>query len=277
MKVHIMPQRRNLKFHVPDQKVLNWHNAGPPLSQFFNTLSLFFPEGERFFIESVRHYRDRVEDPELQEAVKAFIGQEAMHGREHEDYNRKMVAAGLPVDKQEAIVKRLLDWITRHTPKSMQLSATIALEHLTAIPADVLLREPELIDYSDPAYQKLWHWHALEETEHKAVAFDVFITVFGRGFKSWLLRAYGLITATEIFFSLFYPFYVINMYKTGRLFDLKGWWTSFRYQWVSPGGLRKVIIPWLDWFKPGFHPWDHDNRQFLAEMDDMLSDVDGYS
>jgi predicted metal-dependent hydrolase len=164
MKMHIMPVRRNLKFHVPDDTVLNWHDKGPGISQFFNTLSLFFPEGERFFINSVRKYRDQIDDPELQEAVRNFIGQEAMHGREHEDYNQKMVAAGLPVDKQEAIVTRLLSLISRFLPNAMQLSATVALEHLTAILADVLLREPELIDGSDPQYQKLWHWHALEET-----------------------------------------------------------------------------------------------------------------
>jgi predicted metal-dependent hydrolase len=92
------------------------------------------------------------------------------------------------------------------------------------------------------------------------VAFDVFITAFGRGFKSWLLRASGLVLATVIFFSLFYPFYVINMYKTGKLFSLKDWWTSFKFQWL----------------KPGFHPWDHDNREFLAEMDSLIGDVDGY-
>ena len=276
MKMHIMPIRRNLKFHVPDEKVLNWHSWGPTVTQFFNTLSLFFPEGERFFINSVRKYRDRIDDPELQEAVRAFIGQEAMHGREHEDYNQKMVEAGLPVDTQELIVTKLLDAVSRYLPDSMQLAATVALEHLTAILADVLLREPDLIDGSDPAYQKLWHWHALEETEHKAVAFDVFETVFGRGLKAWLLRSSALVLATTIFFALFYPFYLINTWKVGQLFNLKGWWQSFRFQWLSPGGLRRVILPWLDWFKPGFHPWDHDNREYLAEMDQLIGDVEGY-
>ena len=276
MKMHIMPIRRNLKFHVPDDKVLNWHSWGPTVTQFFNTLSLFFPEGERFFINSVRKYRDRIEDPELQEAVRAFIGQEAMHGREHEDYNQKMVEAGLPVDTQEAIVSKLLDVISKYTPNALQLSATVALEHLTAILADILLREPDLIDDSDESYQRLWHWHALEETEHKAVAFDVYQTVFGTGIKAWALRSVGLILATTIFFSLFYPFYLINTWKVGQLFNLKGWWLSFKFQWLKPGGLRRVVIPWLDWFKPNFHPWDHDNREFLAEMDSLIGDADGY-
>ena len=276
MKMHIMPIRRNLKFHVPDEKVLNWHSWGPTVTQFFNTLSLFFPEGERFFINSVRKYRDRIEDPELQEAVRAFIGQEAMHGREHEDYNQKMVEAGLPVDTQEAIVSKLLDVISKYPPNALQLSATVALEHLTAILADILLREPDLIDDSDESYQRLWHWHALEETEHKAVAFDVYQTVFGTGIKAWALRSVGLVLATTIFFSLFYPFYLINTWKVGQLFNLKGWWLSFKFQWLKPGGLRRVVIPWLDWFKPGFHPWDHDNREFLAEMDSLIGDADGY-
>ena len=276
MKMHIMPIRRNLKFHVPDEKVLNWHSWGPTVTQFFNTLSLFFPEGERFFINSVRKYRDRIDDPELQEAVRAFIGQEAMHGREHEDYNQKMVEAGLPVDTQEAIVSKLLDVISKYTPNALQLSATVALEHLTAILADILLREPDLIDDSDESYQRLWHWHALEETEHKAVAFDVYQTVFGTGIKAWALRSVGLVLATTIFFSLFYPFYLINTWKVGQLFNLKGWWLSFKFQWLKPGGLRRVVIPWLDWFKPKFHPWDHDNREFLAEMDNLIGDADGY-
>ena len=152
----------------------------------------------------------------------------------------------------------------------------MALEHLTAILADILLREPDLIDDSDESYQRLWHWHALEETEHKAVAFDVYQTVFGTGIKAWALRSVGLVLATTIFFSLFYPFYLINTWKVGQLFNLKGWWLSFKFQWLKPGGLRRVVIPWLDWFKPGFHPWDHDNREFLAEMDSLIGDADGY-
>lgn len=277
MSSPVVPQRRNLKFHVPGPKVLNWHAWGAHVSLFFNTLSLFFPEGERFFIASVRHYRDRVDDPQLQEAVRGFIGQEAMHGREHEHYNQRMVEAGLPVDKQEKLVTHLLLWISRYTPKALQLAATVALEHLTAILADVLLREPRLIEGSDEHYRKLWHWHALEETEHKAVAFDVYTAVMGRGLGAWALRCGALILATLIFFALFYPFYFINAYKAGVLFDLKGWWQSIKFQWLSPGGLRRVIIPWLDWFKPGFEPWDHDNRHFLAEMDDMIGDVEGYA
>ena len=82
-----MPTLRNLRFNLDPQKIATWNKGSIHLSQFMNSLSLFFPVGERFFIDSVRNYRDTVSDSELKKAVSAFIGQEAMHGREHDEYN----------------------------------------------------------------------------------------------------------------------------------------------------------------------------------------------
>ena len=98
MAINILPTRRNLRFKLNPSKALTWHQDGRNVSQFLNTLSLFFPVGERFFIDSVRHYRDRVQDPDLKKAVAAFIGQEAMHGREHEEYNGFVNEAGVPIE-----------------------------------------------------------------------------------------------------------------------------------------------------------------------------------
>ena len=28
--------------------------------------------------------------------------------------------------------------------------------------------------------------------------------------------------------------------------------------------------PWFDYFRPGFHPWDHDNRHFLHGIEDWV-------
>src|SRR3546814_18046149 len=52
----IVPTRRDLHFKLPSESVGAWHNEGPHVSHFFNALSLFFPDGERFFIHAVRHY-----------------------------------------------------------------------------------------------------------------------------------------------------------------------------------------------------------------------------
>ena len=273
--ISILPIRRNLKFNLNPAKALAWHRDGLNVSQFLNTMSLFFPVGERFFIDSVRNYRDQITDPELKKAVPAFIGQEAMHGREHDEYNNYVADSGIPLHAQEEVVTQLLNAVQAYTPKAFQLAATVALEHLTAILGGGLLDLPEIMDGSDPGYQAIWNWHALEETEHKAVAFDVYTTVIGRDSNpgAYALRTTTLVAATGIFFALFIPFYLHNVRIKGGLTDLKGWRAVAKHTWGKKGIFRNITLPWLDWFKPGFHPWDHDNRQHLENFEALLGDI----
>lgn len=273
MAIKILPTRRNLHFKLDASKALDWHHDGRNVSQFLNTLSLFFPVGERFFIDSVRHYRDRIQDPELKEAVAAFIGQEAMHGREHDEYNQHVAEAGVPIEAQERFVGALLKRLQRTTPAAFQLANTVALEHLTAILADGLLSLPELMEGSDAGYRALWNWHALEETEHKAVAFDAYQRVVGTDDRlgAYALRSASLVLATSVFFALFLPFYVNNVRVSGGLFDGKGWRAVLRHSLGKRGIFRYSAGAWLDWFKPGFHPWDHDNREFLDQFDTLVA------
>lgn len=276
MKTIIQPVRRNLEFHLPKDRIGDWHAGGAHVSHFFNALSIFFPDGERFFIDSVRHYRDRIHDPELGESVRGFIGQEAMHGREHEEYNDALVAKGLPADRYGRIVIRLLKFLTRFTPKSMQLATTIALEHLTAILANMVLSEPRSLEGAEPRYAAIWKWHALEETEHKAVAYDVYQQVLGGGLSGYLHRCLALLTATFIFWMMVIPFHVGLVRREGQLFNIRGWIKVTNFLWGSPGALRRIIPDWLDYFKPGFHPWDHDNAHYLADIDSLVGEVAAY-
>jgi len=273
MAINILPTRRNLRFKLNPSKALTWHQDGRNVSQFLNTLSLFFPVGERFFIDSVRHYRDVVQDPELKKAVTAFIGQEAMHGREHEEYNGFVNEAGVPIEAQEQLVDNLLKAVQKYTPASFQLAGTVALEHLTAILADGLLSLPEIMEGSDEGYRALWNWHALEETEHKAVAFDVYRLAVGGDDQvgAYAMRSFALVFSTSVFFALFLPFYLHNVRVSGGLFDGKGWRAVARHTLGKKGIFRYTAKAWLDWFKPGFHPWDHDNREFLEQFDELVA------
>lgn len=273
MTAAIMPERRDFKFHLSAEKIHDWNGAGVHWTQFLNTLSIFFPAGERFFIDSVRHYRDRITDPELTIAVKAFIGQEAMHTREHIEYNDAMKAGNLPAARLENQVVKLLDSVKKLTPKEAQLAATIALEHLTAVLADMLLRDPLFLKNSDERYAALWMWHAVEETEHKGVAFDVYEKVMGRGVAAYGLRVGAFVVANAVFWSLFYPYYFQMVKGSKQHRNLRGWWKSLKYQWGTPGGLRRIVPDWLDYFRPGFHPWDHDNRQFLENVKALQKSV----
>lgn len=264
----VMPVRRDLSFDVPAERVHDWvGNEGVQFTHLMNTMSLVIPVGERFFIDAVRHYRDQIQDPELKKAATAFIGQEAMHGREHDDYNAKMFARLPSAAVFEKRVKKLLDLFQNHTPPSMRLSGTIALEHLTAIMADGLLKEPTFAKISEPAYYALWRWHALEETEHKGVAYDVWEATQGRGAKAYAIRAFGLVLATTIFWAMVTPHFVNFVRQEGRLRDLKGWKSFWTMAFGEVGFLRKMVRPWFDYFRPDFHPWDDDNSHYLQGIE----------
>ena len=261
MAISILPIRRNLKFNLNPAKALTWHRDGLNVSQFMNTMSLFFPVGERFFIDSVRNYRDQITDPELKKAVTAF--------------NDFVAQAGIPLHAQEAFVARLLKAVQEYSPQSFQLAATVALEHLTAILGGGLLDLPEILEGADDGYKAIWNWHALEETEHKAVAFDVYQVAIGddSNLGAYALRSGTLVAATGVFFALMIPFYLHNVRIKGGLTDLKGWRAVAKHTWGKKGIFRNITKPWFDWFKPGFHPWDHDNSEQLKNFDALLGDL----
>ncbi len=269
---HVMPTRRDIRFKLPAEHIADWNKGSVHLSQFMNTLSIFFPVGERFFIDAVRQYRDQITDPELQKAVTAFIGQEAMHGREHEEYNALLYARVPEAAQVERFVFALLEQIKRAPPR-VRLSATIALEHFTAIMADGLLKDPRLLEGMEPSFARMWRWHALEETEHKAVAFDVWDRVMGRGIGAYLERSAGMVGATAIFWSIMIPAYLAVLRREGKLTDLKGWRFLAQNIVTKVPFFPSLIKPYLDYFRRDFHPWDHDNRQFLDEIDSTLGDL----
>ena len=143
-------------------------------------LSAVFPDGEDFFVRSVRHFRDQITDPELKRQVAGFIGQEAMHGREHRAFNERLDQLGYPTKRVERITKWGLATRERLLSAKSNLAVTAALEHFTATLAELVLTDEETRrQFGHQEVQNLFTWHALEESEHKAVAFDVYKAVGG--------------------------------------------------------------------------------------------------
>ena len=270
----MMPVRRDYRFKLPSRKLRNWHRDGVPVSHFFNALSVFFPVGERFFISSVRNYRGGIRNAELRKAVSAFIGQEAMHGREHQAYNQLLVDAGLPAEALERFVEKLLGAVQKSAPASWQLSATIALEHFTAILADRLLDDRRMLDGADAAFKNLWLWHALEETEHKAVAYDVWREVMGEGAEAYAVRSVGMLLTSAAFVTLVLGFSAVLIEQDMAEHPPRGQrlaaYRALSVFLLGRGGLMRSGFPaWLDYFRPGFHPWQHDNRELLRRLDEI--------
>lgn len=265
-------EQRDLHFDFGDADLQRWHPAGKQVSLFFAALSPFFPEGEKFFIRSVRHFADQAaDDPRLAADIRGFIGQEAMHGREHTAFNRALDAAGLPAQAVENFVIKDLRWTERRFSPQACLAVTIALEHFTAIMASALLAHPAALNGADERIARLWRWHAIEETEHKAVAFDLYQRVMP-GWRGYWLRV-GMFLMSSFFFWLETTVVHFNFCRrAGCLKDLKGWGRFLAYFWIKPGMFRRILLPWLRYLKPGFHPWDDDNR---AEIERWMAREDG--
>src|SRR5690348_7707752 len=106
-------------------------------------LSAVFPDGERYFVRSVRNYRDQIEDPVLKRQVTGFIGQEAMHGTEHRLFNERLAELGYPTKWFEKFTDIGLRFRERILPPIHNLAATAALEHYTATLAELLLENDD--------------------------------------------------------------------------------------------------------------------------------------
>jgi uncharacterized protein len=255
---HPIP-KRDLHFDFSKVDLRAWHPGGAHVSHYWNCHSLQFPKGERFFIHSVRNFRDRITDPVLSQQVAGFIAQEAMHGREHEAYNEALKGIGYPVEAMERWVGYSLWAPYNLMPPKGRLAMTAALEHLTAIGADDALAHDAVLEGADPQMARLWRWHAIEETEHKAVAFDVYRAVAGTGPLAWLRRCFVMLTASIGMTLMTWAFLCVALWRNGKLFDLRGWGQLLYWMWINPGGLRRQFPQYWQWFKPGFHPWQIDN------------------
>lgn len=252
---------RRLDVSVPNPLPRWWLGNDPFRTHFFNSMSVLFPDGEQFFIDSVRHFRDRISDPELQQQIRGFIGQEAHHSREHIDFNQRLSELGYDINALERPVKRRIRFANKKFSPERRLAATVAMEHFTAIMADAVLREPQWLAGATPEMRRLWRWHALEETEHKAVAFDVYMQVCGD--RKLLRKA---MRQSTFFFLKDVSFGTLHMLRRDGQLTAAVWWRGMRWLWGHGGFLRHLLKAYRDFYADDFHPWQHDNAALMHEV-----------
>jgi uncharacterized protein len=247
--------QRHMGFTFPRDLPRHWSANDPFETQLWNALSLVFPKGEQMFIDRVRFYRDRVTDPILLDEVRAFIGQEAQHRKEHETFNAWIEAQGYPVEEIYAFCDAR-NAETAKAPAIVQLAAVAALEHFTALMAEWFLNDDEAIAAMDEGVRALFVWHAIEETEHKAVAFDVYRHVGG----TYPVRALTMAFVTVNFMANISRFHVRLMRADGEATNVRSWARGLWKFWGPSGRFTKLVPAYLDYYRPDFHPWQHDNR-----------------
>ncbi|HEY2516276.1 MAG TPA: metal-dependent hydrolase, partial [Polyangiaceae bacterium] len=263
-----IPVRRPA-FAFEKVKTRHWFGGDAFQTQLAHALSLTFPEGERFFMDAVRHYVDRVKSPALRHEISRFLAQEGMHGRAHTAFNEWIRSLGNVTESIERHVREDLAQGRKDSRPIERLAVTCALEHFTAMLAELLLSSESLREEMHPDVRDLWIWHAIEETEHKAVAFDTFVEVGG----TYRLRVIAMLLTTASFV------YRIADYQSqllandpepaGPFVRLRG----FVNLWIWPGKLLPVLPAYFDYYRPNFHPWQ---RKPHPKFDELKRAMDAY-
>ncbi|BAW04699.1 metal-dependent hydrolase [Nocardia seriolae] len=242
-------------------------------SHFVAGMSGGFPAGEESFIRSVRRVADRVTDPVLKKRVTGFVGQEAMHGHEHRKLNEKLVELGYSIawlDSEKA--KERMLWIEERVPPEVHLAMTAAAEHYTAVLAQRVLASDEIQAIpGDPEVWNLLNWHALEELEHKSVAFDVFRAVGGseRTRIGVMLAMYALtLPLTYVGLAV-----AVGRDENARRQPVRVARETYR---LFTGPVFRGLMPELaKYLRPGFHPDDIDTSRLLSRWQQELFGKDG--
>jgi len=259
--VTVIPEVRTPDFDFADDVPKYWWDNDPAKTLLLAALSASFPAGERFFIDSVRHYQSQITDPELQKAIRGFIGQEAHHSKEHKALNGYLEDKGIGLARLDREIQAFMNWMRKNFSPERQLAHTVAVEHFTALMAEEFLLKYDALEEMDPRMAPIWAWHAIEESEHKAVAFDVYKAIGGSEFT----RVTEMMLVS-ILFPLFSGIHLAQLMKEdGQLFNLKSWAGAVNYMWGKPGVFRKLLPSYFKYYSPNFHPWNHDARDLVEK------------
>ncbi|RDC60414.1 hypothetical protein HME9302_01621 [Alteripontixanthobacter maritimus] len=247
-----------------------WVNDDPVATAWFNALSATFPRGEAFFIESVKACRNGAA-PQLRDEIRAFVRQEINHTREHVAMNRMASDSGYDIAAIDRRVEDLLAQI-KERPAAINLAATMALEHFTAMLGHQLLADPVHLHGAEPEFGDLWRWHAAEEIEHKGVAYDTWLhhTRNWSRFRRWKVKSLMMLIVTTRFVKHRYQD-MLDLLAQDGLTSAKWKWRALKYLFGNPGFFRKIAGGWAAYFLPGFHPWNEDDRELIGLYESEFS------
>ncbi len=243
---------RDLRFGILEHADRAWFGGDHMMSVVVDGFAVLLPEGERFFIRSLKHYAPHITDPEVLEGIRGYAVQEAFHTREHESYNAALRALGYDVETMEARLRPLLSG-SKAGPV-IQLLSTCAIEQVTYALSRFILKRPSLMDRAAPAYRRLWRWHALEELEHSSVALRV-LQAAPTGLPAWK-RYMARVVVLNVVFVRMTRLAIGNMVlMLGASGRKVGWREKLRLAWVllgRPGFLWGLLIPYLAYLRPGY-------------------------
>jgi hypothetical protein len=270
---HRSVRTRRIAFSYPPASLdRHYVNGDLVMSHVVSVLSAMFPPGEDFFVRSVKRHSDQITDPELKEQVAGFIGQEVTHGREHRELNKRLQEMGYPTHRVSRMAKGGLLRNERLLPPKVQLAMTAALEHYTATLAETLLTDPRAQELlGDSEVRSMLLWHALEESEHKAVAFDVYRQVVGD--EQFRIRAMRV--TTFAFLTAVVGHTLLSLLGDRATYNPRRLARSIAELRHSPFLSRSVVRRLREYNRVDFHPDDNDATELLDRWRAELFGAEG--
>ncbi len=257
---------RNRKFDLQKALATDWMENDPFLTAVFNAMSMSFPSGEKKFIDSIRHFEDRITDPKLLKEIRGFYQQEGIHSREHRRYNKVLCdQRGYDHDKMEGVY---LDIIAKAESKpevtpEVQLASTLAIEHFTASMAEIML-DGDYMDNAEATIKELWLWHGVEEMEHKSVAFDVFSQIGGSSKMRTTVMKYSIMILLRNVMKVALKM----LHHDKQLWKWKTFKSMTHFFFGKTGFVRLYLPAHKDYFREDFHPWDADSKGLIQQWQD---------
>lgn len=247
--------RMNLDFGLEGDDIPKYWMAGDPFrTRLIDAVQATFPDGERYFISSVNAFRKKIDDPELLEEVKDFSKQEGQHGRVHTDFNDRLERQGVNIKAFTRHTQKLTNYRLQHYSAAYNVALTAALEHFTAMLADLFFAKRYVMEGADERVRAMLAWHAVEEMEHKAVAYDVMQKVAKVGYFQRCLA----MTHATITFSLFVmiaPWFMLKMDGLSFRQRLGAYAKGMPWMFGLRRGVFLSMLPAVaHYYRPGFHP-----------------------
>jgi predicted metal-dependent hydrolase len=262
----------DFQFEKPFPK--HWYRNNPIATHFMNAQHLAFPDGEKFFIRSVKAFAEVYKnDPELKKRVDNFIGQEGTHYAEHQKFWDIMESQDLQPMKFVNFFRRtawdgLEKWARRKFVRNelgnkMALSVTVGLEHFTAMLAETGIVEKDITAHMPDEMRDLFMWHAAEEIEHKSIPFDVLKKVD----DSYALRIGGMLIASwGLWFYLLAGTVVLTYNdKDVKPREIPKHLSAYLLNFYKSFG-KTLSRQYFLYFKKDFHPDQIDNYHLAEEL-----------
>lgn len=268
---HITP--RAIKF-TPYQQAPNkyWHSNCPAATYTFNALTIYLPILERLVVTSLKQSLKKQRKPlpeSLRKEVQSLVAQEAYHGSEFAKLIPSLIIKHYPniQTRYKFTFFRGVAFCFNKLNKHFHYALSAAGEHFTAISADLFLRRPDFFEHVAPEYAAIWRWHAIEEIEHKAVAYDVYQHYHG----GYFTRISAMFIMTLVFASFMLKPIWQMLYQDKQHLQFKSYWSLLKYHWGKRGLWRGLIKPYFHYFHPNFHPNHMQNDNLIEEWKIQLN------